>query len=82
MTQESAITGDMRAAINVESEPFVNPVEIGAIAKFARAIGDSNPLFTDEEAARNSRYGGVIAPPLHSVRDYPPPWVVKILRCD
>ena len=63
MTQESAITGEMRAAINVESEPNVNEVEKGAIIKFARAIGDSNPLFTDEEAARNSRYGGLIAPP-------------------
>ena len=73
MTQESAITDEMRVAINVESEPFVNAVEMGAIAKFARAIGDSNPLFTDEEAARNSRYGGVIAPPtfLRSLRSGP-----------
>ena len=63
MTQESAITAEMRAAIKVESEPFVNEVEKGAIIKFARAIGDSNPLFTDEEAARKSRYGGLIAPP-------------------
>ena len=63
MTQESAITDEMRAAINVESEPFVNDIEKGAIIKFARAIGDSNPLFTDEDAARRSRYGGLIAPP-------------------
>jgi acyl dehydratase len=53
----------MRAAVNVESEPLVNEVEAGAIKKFARAIGDSNPLFNDEEAARKSRYGGLIAPP-------------------
>ena len=63
MTQESVITDEMRAAIKVESEPRVNNVEQGAIIKFARAIGDSNPLFTDEEAARKSRYGGIIAPP-------------------
>ena len=63
MTQDSIISDEMRAAINVESEPHVNEVEKGAIIKFARAIGDSNPLFTDEEAARKSRYGGLIAPP-------------------
>jgi len=63
MTQESVITDEMRAAINVESEPLVNDVEAGAIKKFARAIGDTNPLFNDDEAARKSRYGGLIAPP-------------------
>jgi acyl dehydratase len=63
MTQDSVITNEMRAAINVESEPYVNDVEKGAIIKFAHAIGDSNPLFTDETVARNSRYGGIIAPP-------------------
>ncbi len=63
MTQESAITPEMRAAVGVESEPQTHDVEKGAIAKFAQAIGDSNPLYTDEEAARRSRYGGIIAPP-------------------
>jgi len=63
MTQESVITDEMRAVVNVESEPLVSDVEKGAILKFARAIGDSNPLYTDEDAARNSRFGGLIAPP-------------------
>ena len=63
MTQESAITPEMRAAVGVESAPHVNEVEKGAIIKFAVAIGDTNPIFTDEQAARNSRYGGIIAPP-------------------
>ena len=63
MTQESAITPEMRAAIGVESEPYTNDVEKGAILKFARAIGDTNPIYSDDEAARQSRYGGLIAPP-------------------
>ena len=63
MTQESAITDEMRAAVGVESEPYVNDVEKGAILKFARAIGDTNPIHTDEEAARRSRHGGLVAPP-------------------
>jgi len=38
-------------------------VEKGAIKKFADAIDDPNPLYGDEEYARNSRYGSLIAPP-------------------
>jgi len=45
------------------SEPVVNVVEKGAVRKFAEAIGDPNPLYVDEEAAKASRYGGLIAPP-------------------
>jgi acyl dehydratase len=63
MTQESVITQQMRDAIGVESEPATYDVERGAILKFAQAIGDTNPLFNDEAAARKTRYGGLIAPP-------------------
>ena len=34
-----------------------------AILKFAEGIGDTNPLWCDEEYARKTRYGGIIAPP-------------------
>ncbi|MCY3543854.1 MAG: MaoC family dehydratase N-terminal domain-containing protein [Chloroflexi bacterium] len=63
MTQESVITQQMRDAVGVESEPITHDVEKGAIVKFAQAIGDTNPLFNDEAAARQTRYGGIIAPP-------------------
>ena len=63
MTQESVITQEMRDVIGVESEAITYDVERSAIRKFAEAIGDDNPLYVDEEAARKSRYGGVIAPP-------------------
>ena len=39
------------------------PVEAGHILMFARAIGDENPVYTDEEAARKTEAGGIIAPP-------------------
>ncbi len=45
------------------SRPVTNWVERGAVRAFARAIGDPNPLYVDEEAARVSRYGRLIAPP-------------------
>jgi hypothetical protein len=39
------------------------PVEAGHIMMFARAIGDPNPVYYDEEAARSTEVGGIIAPP-------------------
>lgn len=34
------------------------------IRRFAQAIDDPNPLYSDPEYAKNSRYGGIIASPL------------------
>jgi acyl dehydratase len=34
-----------------------------AIRKFADGIGDSNPLWNDEEYAQKTRYGSIVAPP-------------------
>ena len=63
-TSEPLLTEEMRQqAIGQESDPVTTEVERGAVIKFARAIGDNNPLFNDEAAARSSRYGGLIAPP-------------------
>ena len=63
-TVSSFLTEEMRQkALGTESEPRTIDVEKGAIIKFAEAIGDENPLYNDEVAARESRYGGLIAPP-------------------
>ena len=63
MPDETVITDQMRAAIGVESESRVWDVERGAVAKFARAIGDDSVLYTDEEEAGKTEAGGLIAPP-------------------
>jgi len=34
------------------------------INRFAQAIGETNPIHCDPDHARNSRYGGIVAPPL------------------
>lgn len=47
----------------VRSEPVRNPIEQGAVRRFAESIGDPSPLFRDTEVARNSRWGRPIAPP-------------------
>lgn len=39
------------------------PVEASHIMMFARAVGDTNPVYHDAGAARQSEAGGVIAPP-------------------
>ncbi len=63
MTEGSAITDELRSMIGMATEPVIMEVERGAIRRYADAIGDPNPLFSDVEYARNSRYGEVICPP-------------------
>jgi acyl dehydratase len=70
-TPTSFLTEEMqRRAIGTESNPVTMEVEKGAIIRFAQAIGDNNPAYTDEAAARKTRYGGIVAPPtfLRSLR--------------
>ena len=58
------LTDEMRQqAIGCESPRVTTEVEKGAIIKFAQAIGDDNPLFADEVAARSGPHGGLVAPP-------------------
>ena len=45
------------------SEPVQNVVGREAVRLFAEAIADPSPLYVDEEAARRSRYGRLLAPP-------------------
>ncbi|MGB3680912.1 MAG: MaoC family dehydratase N-terminal domain-containing protein [Rubrobacteraceae bacterium] len=49
--------------VGLDSEPVENLVERGAVRKFAEAIADPNPLYMDEKAATESRYGRLLAPP-------------------
>lgn len=53
----------LRDLVGACSGAVSNPVEKGAVRKFARAIDDANPLYTDESAAKSSRYGRPVAPP-------------------
>ena len=39
------------------------PVEYTHIMMFARSVGDDNPIYHDEEYARKTEVGGIIAPP-------------------
>ncbi|MFL5298879.1 MAG: MaoC family dehydratase N-terminal domain-containing protein, partial [Anaeromyxobacteraceae bacterium] len=52
-----------KSLIGRESEPAVHEVERGAIRRFAEAIGDPNPIYVEEEAARQAGHSTVVAPP-------------------
>jgi acyl dehydratase len=57
------VTEEAIKQIGKAGEARTIEVERGAIRRFAEAIGDPNPLFNDEASARNTRFGGMIAPP-------------------
>lgn len=63
-----------KQAIGSKSDPITLEVEKGAILQFAQAIGDNNPVYNDEAAARKTPYGTLIAPPtfLRSMRSVRP----------
>ncbi len=49
--------------ISVSEPPYLTEVTRDAIRHWAWATGDRNPLYLDENHARASRHGGLIAPP-------------------
>lgn len=60
----SRITDDLKSWIGREAT-YAAPDELGraSIRYFALALDDDNPLYADEEFARKTRHGGIIAPP-------------------
>ena len=64
---ESYITEEMRAALGKERDKRVSfPVDKSAIRQWAIAINWPEPpdrLYWDEEYAKKTRFGGIIAPP-------------------
>lgn len=56
-----------RSLIGRESEPVVHEVEKGQIRRFADALGDPNPIYQEEAAARAAGYAGLVSPPTFAV---------------
>ncbi len=56
---------DLEALIGQEGEPRQAADEVckAMIRHWCEAMQDGNPLYTDEEYARKSKYGSIIAPP-------------------
>ena len=71
MVAESVITKELRDLLDVEQEPRVFEIEKGHVMRFARALGDPNPLWQDEDYARRSKYGNIVAPPIFLIENGP-----------
>jgi acyl dehydratase len=54
-----------RSLIGRKSEPAVHEVERGELRRFAEALGDPNPVYVDEAAARAAGYPALVAPPTY-----------------
>ena len=64
MSADFLITDEVRQLLGKElMAPATLKIEKGAIRLFCQAIGDTNPLWQDEDYARSTRFGGTIAPP-------------------
>lgn len=63
MSSLEEAAASIRQHVGMTGPVLTMTVEAGAIRRFAEAIGDPNPLYFDEEYARQTRWGGVIAPP-------------------
>ena len=64
-----------RSVIGVDYDLGSHVVTEEQVAGFARAIGETNPLYLDKEVARKGPYGVLIAPPAYytSIRLQPGP---------
>ena len=56
-----------KGVLGKEFPPYVVTVERGKIKEFARAIGDTNPLYLDDRVGQASEFGDVIAPPTFAI---------------
>ena len=63
MSHDLVITDEMRSMIGIESEPSVYEIGKESIRRWAEAIGDLNPLYRDEEYAKQKGYKSIVAPP-------------------
>jgi hypothetical protein len=69
-----------KSVIGKENPPVYQEIEKGAIRKFAKAIGDPNPVHYDEEAASAQGYPSLLAPLTFptTFRDVEPEWYSKL----
>ncbi len=55
----------VRRQIGRKGPIMVKAIEKGALLKFCNAVGETNRLYVDEDYARTTVYGGLIAPPTY-----------------
>ena len=63
----AALRSVVGAELAVTTRPYVEYATVDSMRNFARAYGDDNPLFGDEDHGRASPWGTVVAPPLFPI---------------
>ena len=58
-----AVPSKIKQRVGESLKPVIYEVEKNQIRRFARAIGEDNPIHVDEQVAKKSGYGGLVAPP-------------------
>jgi acyl dehydratase len=64
MVQESLITDEARAMIGMVTRKRTGVVSLLEAQRWAAAVGDRNPIYFDDEAAKEAGYRGIVTPPL------------------
>src|SRR5262245_5444252 len=82
MAQQALITDEIRSWVGRETPPWTIELSRLDVKRFAVATDDLNPLYLEEEKARQSRYGGLIAPPLFYMAPLTEPKPESELRPD
>jgi len=63
MAEKEVTLEDLRKQLGIEAPAITVEIEKGMIGRFVHAVDDPNPLWRDEEYAKKTKYGGIIAPP-------------------
>jgi acyl dehydratase len=63
----SIISAAMRAQIGLETAPYSLRIEAGDLLRFAEMIEAGEPWYVDEERARDSDQGGLVAAPTYLI---------------
>lgn len=63
LTDEAIAAMRKRIGMERPAKPWNTVATKDAIRHFAEGFGDLNPLWIDEEYARKTKYGGIVAPP-------------------
>jgi len=79
ITEEGLNELRSRLGKKLKVTPFNTVASADAIRHFVDGVGDVNPLFRDEEYAKNTRYKKVIAPPSWPYSVFPT-WIPQGLK--
>lgn len=58
----SAMLEEIKKYIGAEAEPLEYVIDAGSIKLFADSIMDADPLYSDEDYAKTTKHGGIVAP--------------------